>query len=174
VGVTKDSQIFSTRPQPCSATLALILKGMLQPSDPGVVVNADSAAPEGIVVQALLVHGVSVIERTEDLKPVLLDLGEKAPLIVLEDADLDAAVNAAAFGAFANQAQVHMSTERTIIDESPGVINVIANAPADAEKIVGALIAYPAMRRINFTGSTKTARIIAETATRYSGDRLCR
>lgn len=52
------------------------------------------------------------------LKPVLLELGGKAPLIVLDDADLDAAVAAVAFGAFINQGQVCMSTERVIVDEA--------------------------------------------------------
>jgi vanillin dehydrogenase len=51
------------------------------------------------------------------LKPVLLELGGKAPLIVLEDADLDAAVDATVFGAFANSGQICMSTERVIVDE---------------------------------------------------------
>jgi len=51
------------------------------------------------------------------LKPSVLELGGKAPLIVLDDADLDAAVNAAAFGAFANSGQICMSTERIIVDE---------------------------------------------------------
>ena len=46
------------------------------------------------------------------LKPVLLELGGKAPLVVLDDADLDEAVKAAAFGAFMNQGQICMSTER--------------------------------------------------------------
>ena len=54
----------------------------------------------------------------EHLKPVLLELGGKAPLIVLEDADLDEAVKAAAFGAFMNQGQICMSTERIIVVES--------------------------------------------------------
>jgi vanillin dehydrogenase len=36
---------------------------------------------------------------------------------VLEDADLDAAVDAAAFGAFMNQGQICMSTERIVVDE---------------------------------------------------------
>ena len=49
---------------------------------------------------------------------MLLELGGKAPLIVLDDADLDEAVNAAAFGAFMNQGQICMSTERIIVDES--------------------------------------------------------
>ena len=50
------------------------------------------------------------------LKPVVLELGGKAPLVVLDDADLEAAVNGAAFGAFANSGQICMSTERIICD----------------------------------------------------------
>jgi len=50
------------------------------------------------------------------LKPAVLELGGKAPLVVLDDADLDAAVNAAAFGAFANSGQICMSTERIVVD----------------------------------------------------------
>jgi acyl-CoA reductase-like NAD-dependent aldehyde dehydrogenase len=48
-------------------------------------------------------------------KPVLLELGGKSPLIVLEDADLDEAVRAAAFGAFMHQGQICMSTERIVV-----------------------------------------------------------
>jgi vanillin dehydrogenase len=48
----------------------------------------------------------------------LLELGGKAPLVVLADADVDAAVDAAVFGAFANQGQICMSTERLVVDES--------------------------------------------------------
>ncbi|GAA5232858.1 aldehyde dehydrogenase [Verticiella sediminum] len=48
-----------------------------------------------------------------------------------------------------------------------GVVNVVTNAPQDAPKVVEALIAHPAVRRINFTGSTRVGRIIAETAARY-------
>jgi benzaldehyde dehydrogenase (NAD) len=51
------------------------------------------------------------------LKPVLLELGGKAALIVLEDADLDAAVDATVFGGFANSGQICMSTERVIVDD---------------------------------------------------------
>jgi acyl-CoA reductase-like NAD-dependent aldehyde dehydrogenase len=51
------------------------------------------------------------------LKPVLLELGGKAPLLVLADADLDEAAAAANFGAFMNQGQICMSTERLVVDE---------------------------------------------------------
>jgi acyl-CoA reductase-like NAD-dependent aldehyde dehydrogenase len=52
------------------------------------------------------------------LKPVLLELGGKAPLLVLDDADIDGAVNAAIFGSFMHQGQICMSTERIIVDET--------------------------------------------------------
>ena len=47
--------------------------------------------------------------------PALLELGGKATLIVLDDAAIDAAVAGAAFGAFMNQGQICMSTERIIV-----------------------------------------------------------
>ncbi len=78
-----------------------------------IVTNAPGDA--GDVVGALIDHphirrinftgstqvGRIIAKRAaEHLKPVLLELGGKAPLIVLDDADLDEAVKAAAFGAF--------------------------------------------------------------------------
>ena len=50
------------------------------------------------------------------LKPVVLELGGKAPLVILDDADIGDAVDAAAFGCFANSGQICMSTERIIVD----------------------------------------------------------
>ena len=58
------------------------------------------------------------LEAARYLKPVLLELSGKAPLIVLDDADLDAAVEAACFGAFFNQGQICMSTDWIIVVKS--------------------------------------------------------
>jgi acyl-CoA reductase-like NAD-dependent aldehyde dehydrogenase len=95
-----------------------------------IVTNAPADAPA--VVKALIEHpavarvnftgstGVGrIIGRIagENLKPCLLELGGKAPMLVLDDADLDAAVAAAGFGAFMNSGQICMSTERIIVDE---------------------------------------------------------
>ncbi len=92
--------------------------------------NAPADAPK--IVEALIAHpairrinftGSTKVGRivaklaAEHLKPVLLELGGKAPLVVLDDADLDQAVDAAAFGAFMNQGQICMSTERIIVDQ---------------------------------------------------------
>ncbi|HEY2404074.1 MAG TPA: aldehyde dehydrogenase family protein, partial [Steroidobacteraceae bacterium] len=49
----------------------------------------------------------------------------------------------------------------------PGVVNVITHAPQDAPALVERLIANPAVRRVNFTGSTRVGRIVAELAGRH-------
>ncbi|MGH3649287.1 MAG: aldehyde dehydrogenase family protein, partial [Acidimicrobiia bacterium] len=52
------------------------------------------------------------------LKRAVLELGGKDPLIILGDADLDYAVDAAVWGAFLHQGEICMSTERIIIEKS--------------------------------------------------------
>jgi aldehyde dehydrogenase (NAD+) len=51
------------------------------------------------------------------MKRVSLELGGNGPLIILDDADLDLAVNAAVFGKFLNQGQICMSANRLIVDD---------------------------------------------------------
>lgn len=50
------------------------------------------------------------------LKRIVLELGGQNPLIVLADADLEYAVNAAAFGAYLHQGQICMSARRIIVE----------------------------------------------------------
>ena len=52
------------------------------------------------------------------LKRTVLELGGKDPLIVLGDADLDYAVDAAVWGAFLHQGEICMSTERIIVEKT--------------------------------------------------------
>lgn len=52
--ITKDSKIFLDKTPATLETITFALKAMLQGQDRGVVVNADSSAPEGTVVQAML------------------------------------------------------------------------------------------------------------------------
>jgi acyl-CoA reductase-like NAD-dependent aldehyde dehydrogenase len=51
------------------------------------------------------------------LKRIALELGGQNPMIILRDADIDYAVNAAAFGGFLHQGQICMSTRRIIIEK---------------------------------------------------------
>lgn len=118
----------------CPRTHSLIAEAFAEALPAGAV-SIVTNAPEdaGEVVGALIdnphvrrinftgsTHVGRIIAKraAEHLKPVLLELGGKAPLIVLDDADLDEAVKAAAFGAFMNQGQICMSTERIIVVES--------------------------------------------------------
>ncbi|MDZ7770637.1 MAG: aldehyde dehydrogenase family protein [Woeseiaceae bacterium] len=48
-----------------------------------------------------------------------------------------------------------------------GTVNLVTNAPDDAGDVVGALIDHPAVKRINFTGSTAVGRIIAKRAAEH-------
>ena len=57
-------------------------------------------------------------EASKDLKRVILELGGKDPLIVLEDADLEAAAKFATHNGFRNAGQVCVSTERIYVHES--------------------------------------------------------
>lgn len=52
------------------------------------------------------------------LKQCVFELGGKAPVIVLEDALIDDAVEAIVFGALSNSGQICMSTERVIVHKS--------------------------------------------------------
>lgn len=54
----------------------------------------------------------------EHLKPVLLELGGKAPAIVWHDADLDLAAKKCAFGALFHGGQTCMATERIIVHKN--------------------------------------------------------
>ncbi|MGE9665216.1 aldehyde dehydrogenase family protein, partial [Escherichia coli] len=56
-------------------------------------------------------------KAAQHLKRCLLELGGKSPLIVLDDANIDAAVKAAVFGSFLFQGQICMSTECLVVDE---------------------------------------------------------
>ena len=52
------------------------------------------------------------------LKQCVLELGGKAPVLVLDDANIEDAVEAVVFGALSNSGQICMSTERVIVQSS--------------------------------------------------------
>lgn len=116
-------------------THSLIAEAFLEAGLPaGVlnfVVNEPSASAD--IIETLIEHpairrinftgstrvGRIIAEKSgRALKRCLLELGGKAPFVVLDDADLDGAVNAAVFGSFLYQGQICMSTERFVVDEA--------------------------------------------------------
>ncbi|MCB1381902.1 MAG: aldehyde dehydrogenase [Notoacmeibacter sp.] len=175
----------------CPQTHALIGECLVEAGLPkgaiNVVTNAPKDAPDVVraLIEAPAVRHVNftgssgvgrIIGRLagENLKPSLLELGGKAPLLVLEDADLDGAVNAAIFGAFMNQGQICMSTERII------VVDAVADAfvkkfaeraaglpwgdPAAGDVVLGALVTPESgtkMAQLLADATSKGAKVVA-------------
>ena len=159
----------------CPATHHLIAQTLRDAGLPAGTVNVVSNAPDDApaVVEALIAHpairrvnftGSTRVGRiiaqsaARHLKPVLLELGGKAPLLVLDDADLDAAVDAAAFGAFMNQGQICMSTERLVVDDAIAdafaarfaakAASLPAGDPRRDDVVLGAVVTPEAIQRI--------------------------
>ena len=142
---------------------------------PSGVVNVVSTDPADAprVVEALIAHpevrrvnftGSTRVGRIlaetagRYLKPIVLELGGKAPLIVLDDADLEEAARAVVFGAFANQGQICMSTERVVVDEkvADDFVEILAQKtrslsvgdPRKEDVAVGCLVSVAAAERV--------------------------
>ncbi|MFB9923149.1 aldehyde dehydrogenase family protein [Amycolatopsis halotolerans] len=114
-------------------THAAVVKILHDAGAPAGTVNLIGNAPEDApsIVEALVAHpatarvnftGSTRVGRIvgelggRHLTRVVLELGGKAPVVVLADADLEAAAAAASFGAFMNQGEICMSTERVIVE----------------------------------------------------------
>ena len=175
----------------CPKTHALIVDALVDAGFPAGVVNVVGNAPEdaGAVVAALVEHpavtrvnftGSTRVGRiiaglgAKTLTPVLLELGGKAPLLVLDDADLDEAVKAAAFGAFMNQGQICMSTERLVVDEKVAddfvarmaakARTLVAGDPVEGKTPLGAVVSQASVEHVNALiadAVSKGARIVA-------------
>ncbi|NEK86690.1 aldehyde dehydrogenase [Blastococcus saxobsidens] len=117
------------------ATHMLLGEILVEAGFPAGVVNVITVAPEDAadVTEAMVAHpavrrlnftGSTRVGRiigevcARHLVPAVLELGGKNPLLVLDDADIDAAVQGATFGGFVNQGHVCMSTDKIIVDDS--------------------------------------------------------
>jgi acyl-CoA reductase-like NAD-dependent aldehyde dehydrogenase len=116
----------------CPKTHEWVVRALNDAGLPKGVLNFITNAPEaaGEVVEALIGHpavrrvnftGSTRVGReiaqiaARFLKPCLLELSGKGTTIILSDADLDLAAEAAVHGAFFNQGQICMSTERFVV-----------------------------------------------------------
>lgn len=92
------------------------------------------------------------------MKRMGLELGGNAPLVVLDDADLDLAAKAIIFGRFLHQGQICMSTNRVIADAKvhdalverlvPLVNALPIGDPADPKTVVGPLMTKKAVEAV--------------------------
>ena len=156
-------------------TQFIVAQLMQEAGLPAGVMNLISHAPAdaGAVVEAMIAHPavrrVNFTGSTKTgrivaqvcakyLKPALLELGGKAPILVLRDADVDAAVAATAFGAYMHQGQICMSTERVVIDNAIAddfavklaakARTLVAGNPLASDVPLGALISEKAAESV--------------------------
>lgn len=158
-------------------THRLIANAVYEAGLPEGVLNFITTAPEDApeVIEALISHpairrvnftgstsvGRIIAEKSaKHLKRCLLELGDKSPLIVLDDAEIDDAVSAAIFGSFLYQGQICMSTDRIIVDEKVADEFVskfadrakklsIGSAATLGECIIGPVISQDSANRLN-------------------------
>lgn len=112
------------------------------------------------------------------LKRVAMELGGHNPMVVLADADVDYAVNAAVFGAFLHQGQICMSVRRIIIEETIAeefteklvakVKTLQVGDPKDPHTIIGPLINEWQLNEVK----GNVARALEEGATLLTGAKV--
>ncbi|MEU1415335.1 aldehyde dehydrogenase family protein [Streptomyces sp. NPDC046994] len=92
------------------------------------------------------------------LKPAVLELGGKNAILVLDDADVDYAVDAVAFGVFLNAGQICMSGDRILVHESLAeeftrkfvekTASLRSGDPAHPHTVIGPLVSAQAAQRV--------------------------
>ncbi|MGI4849668.1 MAG: aldehyde dehydrogenase [Janthinobacterium lividum] len=158
-------------------THLLIAEAVLEAGLPPGVLNFVTNAPDDAaeIIDALIDHpairrinftGSTRVGRiiaqkaASQLKRCLLELGGKAPLVVLDDADIAAAAHAASFGSFLYQGQICMTTERIVVDEKVAddfVARFAARAQAlqvgdpalSPDVVVGPMVSVASGKRLN-------------------------
>ena len=159
----------------CPALHRLIGTVLNEAGLPPGVINVITNAPKdaAAVVEHLIAHpavrrvnftgsthvGKIIAQHAaKHLKPALLELGGKNPMVVLDDADMDEAVTAAAFGSYFNQGQICMSTDRIIVSRKVAdefvtkltakVKSMRAGKPGEEGAVLAAMVTPEAAKRI--------------------------
>ena len=103
-------------------------------------------------------HIAELAARGPMLKKVALELGGNSPTVVLDDADLGLAVDAAVFGKFLHQGQICMATNRLIVDAkvhdefvdrfTDRVRGLKVGNPNDEDTVIGPVINEGQLKRL--------------------------
>jgi len=130
-----------------AASLATQIQGETIPTDKPGALSMTVRQPVGVVLSIVPWNGPVVLAARAIAYPIVCG-------------------NSVVFRASEASPRTHMLVAEALVEAGlpPGVLNVLTNAPEDAPQVIDALIAHPAVRRINFTGSTRVGRIIAQKA----------
>ncbi len=130
-----------------AAALATQIQGETIPTDKPGALSMTVRQPVGVILSIVPWNGPVVLAARAIAYPVVCG-------------------NSVVFRASEASPRTHQLVAQALVEAGlpPGVLNFVTNAPKDAPEIIDALIAHKAVRRINFTGSTRVGRIIAQKA----------
>jgi acyl-CoA reductase-like NAD-dependent aldehyde dehydrogenase len=172
VGNTVVVKASEDAPLACALFLAQVLQDAGLP--PGVLnVITNDRRDAAVVAEALIadprVRRVNFTGSTgvgrrigelaaRHLTPAVLELGGKNSVLVLDDADIDYAVNAVAFAAYINSGQVCMCADRVLVHRSLAeeftarlaekAKGLAAGDPSDPGTVIGPMISSDAADRV--------------------------
>ncbi|MFM2119279.1 MAG: hypothetical protein RL722_747, partial [Pseudomonadota bacterium] len=130
-----------------AASLATQIQGETIPTDKPSALSMTVRQPVGVVLSIVPWNGPVVLAARAIAYPLVCG-------------------NTVVFRASEASPKTHMLVAEAVVEAGfpPGVLNVLTNAPQDAPEVIDTLIAHKAVRRVNFTGSTRVGRIIAQKA----------
>lgn len=130
-----------------AASLATQIQGETLPTDKPGALSMTVRQPVGVILSIVPWNGPVVLAARAIAYPIVCG-------------------NTVVFRASEASPRTHSLVAEALVEAGlpPGVLNLVTNAPQDAPEVIDAMIAHPAVRRINFTGSTRVGRIIAQKA----------
>jgi salicylaldehyde dehydrogenase len=130
-----------------AASMVTQIQGETIPTDKPGALSMTIRQPVGVVLSIVPWNGPVVLAARAIAYPI-------------------ACGNTVVFRASEASPKTHLLVADALVEAGfpPGVLNLVTNAPKDAPEVIDALIAHKAVRRINFTGSTRVGRIIAQKA----------
>ncbi|MDD0813192.1 aldehyde dehydrogenase [Curvibacter sp. HBC28] len=133
-----------------AASLATQIQGETIPTDKPGALSMTLRQPVGVIFSMVPWNGTVVLAARAIAYPIVCG-------------------NAVVFRGSEVSPKTHALIAEALVEAGfpPGVLNYLSNAPQTAPEVVDTLIAHPAIRRINFTGSTRVGRIVAEKAAQH-------
>lgn len=130
-----------------AAALATQIQGETIPTDKPGALSMTLRQPVGVILSIVPWNGTVVLAARAIAYPLVCG-------------------NSVVFRGSEASPRTHALVSEALVEAGfpAGVLNYLSNSPQSAPEVVDALIAHKAIRRINFTGSTRVGRIVAEKA----------
>lgn len=130
-----------------AASLATQIQGETIPTDKPGCLSMTVRQPVGVILSVVPWNGPVVLAARAIAYPLVCG-------------------NTVVFRASEFSPRTHMLVAEALVEAGfpPGTLNLLTNSPQDSPEVIDALIGHKAVRRVNFTGSTRVGRIIAQKA----------